>query len=108
MTTPEETEYRRLKALFDGADEKQVAAIDGALREAAKLKCQLDDLNKLADKTGLVLVSSANPARQKELPVSRMITRISANYLSYTTRIASALGKSIPDEEDDDFEKEYG
>lgn len=108
MESPEAKEYKRLKALFDGADEKQVAAIDGALHEAAKLKCQLDDLNRLADKTGLVLVSPSNPARQKELPVSRMITRVSANYLSYTTRIANALGKSIPDEEDDDFEKEYG
>ena len=101
-------EYERLRKLFDGSDENQLAAIDGALVEAAKLRWQLKRLNDIEEQSGLVRVDKNNPMHQKELPVSRMITRVSANYLSYTTRIANALGKSIPDEEDDDFEREYG
>ena len=53
-------------------------------------------------------IDPKNPERQKELPVSKMITRISANYLSYMSRIAHALGKPVQEDEDDSFEEEYG
>ena len=64
----------------------------------------------MRDRGGIVQVcfDPKNPERQKELPVSKMITRISANYLSYMSRIAHALGKPVQEDEDDSFEEEYG
>ena len=99
-------EYKRLIGLFD--DEKQRAAWDGVCKEAATLKAQLKKLNATAKKSGLVKVDPRNHSRQKELPVSKLITRTSANYLSYMSRIAHALGKPVPEDEDDSFEAEYG
>lgn len=101
-------EYKRLRALFDDADEKQKAAYDGAFWEAARLRCEIEKLHEVASKTGLVKVDPENPSRQKPLPIAQMIVRISSNYLAYTSRIAHALGKSVPDDEDDSFEEEYG
>lgn len=106
--TEVEREYKRLKALFSDMDEKQQAAWDGVCMEAAELKAQLKKLNAAARKSGLVKIDPKNPERQKELPVSKMITRISANYLSYMSRIAHALGKPVQEDEDDSFEEEYG
>ena len=102
--TEVEREYKRLKALFADMDEKQQAVWDGVCMEAAQLK----KLNAAARKSGLVKIDPKNPERQKELPVSKMITRISANYLSYMSRIAHALGKPVQEDEDDSFEEEYG
>lgn len=104
---PVQQEYDRLKALFNGSDEKKLQAIDGAIREAAILRIQLRSLNQMAKQSGLVKIHPKNPMLQKELPIARMITRVSSNYLSYTTRIANALGKSLPDDGDDEFENEY-
>lgn len=101
-------EYKRLRGLFEDADEKQKAAYDGAFWEAARLKAELERLHAIADKSGLVKVDPKNPERQKPLPIAQMIVRISSNYLAYTSRIAHALGKSVPDDEDDSFEEEYG
>ena len=101
-------EYKRLRGLFEDADEKQKAAYDGAFWEAARLKVELERLHAIADKSGLVKVDPKNPERQKPLPIAQMIVRISSNYLAYTSRIAHALGKSVPDDEDDSFEEEYG
>ena len=106
--TEVEREYKRLKALFADMDEKQQAVWDGVCMEAAELKAQLKKLNAAAQKSGLVKIDPKNPERQKELPVSKMITRISANYLSYMSRIAHALGKPVQEDEDDSFEEEYG
>lgn len=100
-------EYQRLQALFADADEKQKAAYDGAFWEAAKLKAELAKLHAIADKSGLVKIDPNNPTRQKPLPIAQMIIRVSSNYLAYTSRIAHALGKSVPDDEDEDFENEY-
>lgn len=108
MNENEKLEYDRLRALFSSVDEKQLAVLDGAIVEAAKLKCKLQRLNEIADKSGMVKVDPERPTRQKELPVSRMLTRFQATYRDYLRMLSSALGKSIPDEGDDEFESEYG
>lgn len=94
-------EYKRIKALFDGVDEKQLALVDGALWEAARLRVELDRLNEIVRQTGLVKVHPDNPGMQKELPVSRMIIKVRANYLNYIAKLSGVLGKSIDDEDDD-------
>lgn len=94
-------EYERIKALFTGIDEKQLDLIDGAIWEAARLRVELDDLYEIVKKSGLVAVSTKNPSMQKELPVSKMIIKVRANYLNYIAKLSNILGKNI---EDDDNE----
>lgn len=97
-------EYQRLRALFqDGTDEKLMAAVDGALMEAARIRVQLNELNQLAAKSGLVKYDVNNPSRQKVQPVARTITQVRASYINYIAKIAKLLGGNV-DEEDDDFD----
>lgn len=94
-------EYERIKALFDGVDEKQLMLVDGAILECARLRVELNRLNEIVKESGLVKVHPTNPSLQKELPVSKMIVKVRANYLNYIAKLSNMLGKNIDDEEDD-------
>lgn len=94
-------EHDRLMELFKDADESQKALADGLIWEAAKMRCQMDDMNDLVDRSGYVLFSKVNPARQKELPVSRALTKLRANYVAYIQRIRSLMNVETEDEYDD-------
>lgn len=96
-------EYARIKALFDGVDEKQLALIDGAIWEAARLRMELNELHDVAKQSGSIKVDPENPLRQKELPVSRMKVKVRANYLNYIVKLSQILGRNLNDEEDDDL-----
>ena len=58
-------EYERIKELFAGVDEKQMQLIDGALWEAARLRVELNDLNKIIKETGLLKTKPGDPYMQK-------------------------------------------
>lgn len=92
-------EYDRIRELFAGVDENQLALVDGAIVEAARLRCELDRLHGIVAKTGLVKVDPNNPQRQKELPVSRMLPKVRANYTNIIFKLASILGKSVEDDD---------
>jgi hypothetical protein len=94
-------EYERIRTLFEGVDEKQLALVDGAIWEAARLRIELNRLHEIVERTGLVKVHPDNPTRQKELPVSRLIVKVRANYLNYIAKLSSILGKNVLDEDDD-------
>lgn len=94
-------EYERIKELFSGVDEKQMQLIDGALWEAARLRVELNDLNKIIKETGLLKTKPGDPSMQKELPVSKLVVKVRANYLNYIAKLSNVLGKNIEDEEDD-------
>jgi len=96
-----EQEYQRILALFDGIDEKQLALIDGAIRESARLRVELDRLNEIVAQTGLIKLHPTSPALQRELPVSRLVVKVRANYLNYIAKLSSVLGKSLDLDEDD-------
>lgn len=93
-------EYERIKALFVGADEVRLELADGLLWEAAKIRIQLDNLNDIAERSGLVKIDLDNPTRQKELPVSRSLTKTRANYVSYIQRIKSLLDAETDDDDE--------
>jgi len=93
-----EKEYQRIKELFSGIDEKQLNLIDGAIRECARLKKELDDLHKIIEETGLVKVNPNNSSMQKELPVSKLIVKVRANYFA---KLSNVLGRNIEDDEDE-------
>lgn len=95
-----EKEYARIKALFIGVDEKQLELLDGTIWEAARLRIELDNLYELINKSGLIKVHPSNPSMQKELPVSKMVVKVRANYLNYIAKLSNILGKNIDDEDD--------
>lgn len=96
-------EYERLKALFADVDEKQLSLVDGELWEAARLRAELERLHEIVKVTGLIKYHPDNPAIQKELPVSRMLPKIRANYTNVIFKLSRVLGASI-NEEDLGFE----
>lgn len=99
-------EYERIKALFEGADENKLQLVDGAILECARIKVELDNLHEIIKESGLMKVNPSNPSLQKELPVSKMIVKIRANYLSYISKLSQELGTTLSDDDYDleDFE----
>lgn len=95
-------EHDRLLKLFEGADDTQKALADGLIWEAAKMRVQLREMNKVVEKTGFVHIDPKNPLRQKELPISRVMAKVRANYVAYIQRIRSLMDVEV-DEEDDDL-----
>ncbi len=99
-------EYERIKGLFSDVDEKQLALIDGAFWECARLRIELDKLNDILKDTGPVICNPKNKGQQKVVPAASMAVKIRANYLNYLAKLSNILGKNIDDEDDDleDFE----
>lgn len=102
----EKAEYERIRSLFDGGDEKQLALVDGAIHEAARLRVELDWLHLVVETTGLLHYDYKNPTRQKELPVSKMLPKVRAGYTNVIFKLSKVLG-AVVNEEDlglDDYE----
>lgn len=98
-------EYERLRELFQaGADEKLLAAADGAIMEAARIRVQLNELNRLVRASGLVKFDPSNPSRQKVQPVARTITQVRASYINYVAKLGKMLGSGNMEEDDDDLD----
>ena len=95
-------EYDRIRKLFDGQDEKQIELLEGVFWEAARIRCELNDLNVIKENAGgRVIVSKKNPALQRTLPISKELDRCRASYLNYKIRLLNVLGRNIEDDEDD-------
>lgn len=92
-------EYNRIKALFVDVDEKQLALVDGAIIEAARLRVELDRLNDIVKLSGLIKVDPNNPARQKSLPVSRELPKVRAGYTNIIFKLARVLGANVNDDD---------
>lgn len=92
-------EYERIKALFEGSDEGMLQLLDGSFMEAARLKIELNQLQEIVRKTGLIKIKPDNPTMQKELPVSRMLPKVRANYTNIIFKLASILGKNVTEED---------
>ena len=97
-------EYERIKALFDGTDEKQLSLLEGTFWECARLRVELNRLHEIVKESGLVKVCPTNKTLQKELPVSKIIIKVRANYLNYVVKLSNILGKNV-DEDIDDMEE---
>ena len=88
-------EYERIKALFAGVDEKQLQLVDGQIWEAARLRSELDRLNEIVAKSGLIKVDPNNPTRQKALPVSKELPKVRAGYTNIIFKLARILGAGV-------------
>ncbi|MDK0695990.1 MAG: zinc-binding protein [Paeniclostridium sordellii] len=96
-----EEEYQRIKSLFDGVDEKVLSLIDGAILESARIKVELDDMHEIVKESNLIKVNKENPSLQKELPISKLLTKQRANYINYISKLAGVLGRTEEEEEDE-------
>lgn len=96
-------EYERIRELFGDCDSNMLELVDGTIWEAAKIRVQLNELNEVARVSGLIATNPKNPAQQRELPVSKMLTKQRANYLNYISKLASILGKVEADDAGDDL-----
>lgn len=92
-------ERQRIMNLFEGVDEKKLALVEGAIEEAARLRNDLDRLHEIAAQSGLVKYDPDNPARQKELPVSRMLPKVRAAYINYIYKLGKILDKNVAEED---------
>lgn len=99
--TKVEREYQRIRELYADVDPKRLALAEGPMREMARMRVQLDMQNELAFTSGLVLVDPKNPTRQKELPVSKTITKTRASYIAYVQRLKSIMDVDMEEDEDD-------
>ena len=99
------TEYERLQQLYDGADDRQRILAEGAMQELARIRRQLDELEGIAAVSGLVKVDPKNPARQKELPVCRVLTKARASYIAYVQRLRALLLDGCEDVEEDGLDE---
>lgn len=99
-------EANRLLALFESADEKKIALLQGEIIENARLRCRLEELNAIADKTGLVKFNPQHPQIHKMTPVFSSLIKLEASYANSTRMLCRELsGNTEEDEEDmEDYE----
>lgn len=100
-----QTEIKRLKEKFSGADESKLAALDGMIEQAACEQIYLRRLNEQAVITGLVKIHPDNPEIQRTLPVSAEIARHSAALTNIMDKLIKHLMSQS--EEDDDELSDY-
>lgn len=96
------TEYQRLKSLFDNIDESKTELIDELLRKAAFLKIELDKMEKDIAKDGIIEINDKG------------VVKISTYYKAYLQTVAvyqgiiktlnTIMGKQVK-VDDDDFDE---
>ena len=97
-------EEERLLALFEGISEKQLDLSRGAILESARMKVELDELQEIISSSeGLIKINPKNFSQQKELPVSKLIVKVRANYLNYIAKLSNILGKDNDDDDGDEL-----
>ena len=92
-------EHERLRGLFAGVDENQLALADGAIWEAARIRDELDALHGRVKESGLVKFHPNAPSLQKVLPVARELPKLRAGYANIIFKLMRVLGTTV-DEED--------
>ena len=81
-------EYDLILAMFDDiADRKKVAAIDGLILAAAEAKVNLDALQRIVDRDGVVEFHPSNPSRYRLTPAARELPKFSASYSDKIDRL---------------------
>src|SRR5574344_652664 len=104
----EESEYKRLKSLFNDVDKVQSELADNLIREAAFMKSELELLKKQMRELGAVQVNKSG--KQKQTECAKYYTKLVSSYGGIIKQLSRILGKSVSDEtdENDEFMKENG
>lgn len=101
-------EHDKLASLYkeQGADDLKLKIYDNLIVECARAKVQLDELNEIAEKTGLVKVHPEFSDMQKPLPVATEISKVRASITNIMFKLDRILCVNMEEEWDDlgDFE----
>lgn len=81
-----EAEYKRLMALFDGADEKRMGLLDGMIRESAKCRAELEFYQKRRD-----TAIAAHGSRDTVIAIQRQIIQCRAAYRAINANLMKWL-----------------
>lgn len=96
-------EIDRLQKSFEAADEGKLVLLQGAIIENARLRCRLEELNQIAEKTGLVKFNPQHPSIHKMTPVFAALIKLEASYTNSTRMLCRELSGNA-DEDDDEME----
>ena len=58
-------------------------------------------MHEIVKESNLIKVNKENPSLQKELPISKLLTKQRANYINYISKLAGVLGRTEEEEEDE-------
>lgn len=96
-------EYERLLSVYaeQNADDLKLKTYDPLIKECARAKVQLDELNSIAKKTGLIKVHPDYPDLQKQLPVATELTKVRASLTNMLTKLDKILCANATEEWDD-------
>lgn len=96
-----EQEKQRLDEIFTNCDLSKKATLEGLILEAARVRVELDELNDIADRTGIFyLKPDGKPYMQKALPVLSELTKVRASYTHIIDRLARHLNVEHEDIDD--------
>ena len=99
-----QAEYERLKALFEGAPEKQLQLADKELQRAAFLAVTLDILEDDISKNGYTeeYQNGANQRGRKKTPAADLHVSFTKNYVTIMKQLHATLLDEEPDLDDFD------
>lgn len=99
-------EIERLKALFPGADENKLKALEGLIEQAAYERLYLKRLNEQALASGLIAFHPENAKLQRTLPICNAIAKHSASLTNIMDKLMKHLAVDIDEEENglDEYE----
>lgn len=101
----EESETKRLKALYKNAPPGKMKTIEGLIIEAARLRVRLNNLWEDIQTKGeyeLFKQGADNPTYERERPASKIYTATNKQYLSIIAKLTDLL----PDEPENNEELE--
>lgn len=96
------------KELIDLIDENDIITLTltkGLIEQASLLYEQICDIQDKIKGIGHIQFKKDNPAIQRELPASKVLTRLQAQYNATMLAIHRILSKSAAEEKDDEFDK---
>lgn len=93
-TDPETREYRKLKKYYKKLTPAQLAVADGLIRQAARLKVRLDELNEDIKENGLTEMFSQSEKTEpyeRERPASAIFAKLDKNYQTIIKQLNDML-----------------
>jgi hypothetical protein len=96
---------KELTDLIDENDTITLTLTKGLIEQASLLYQQICDIQDKIKGLGHIQFKKDNPAIQRELPASKVLTRLQAQYNATMLAIHRILSKSDMEEKDDDFDR---
>lgn len=93
-------EVAKLTELFSDVEPAKAKLVEGLISDAAFLKVQNDQLKRLLEASGMVLVHPANPSMQKPVEAARQYLKNANAYAVVIKTLNGVLSKNVIDPDD--------